>query len=1348
MLFISIGSFFFSTAIAGNVSTIEAAEVSARQTIPVQYHYVVESELTEAEKNAVVKELPKFVEENSDAYYLVYRPKIKGLLENNLPRTGYSSLWEATFAVAGLTLAVLVIARGRNGKRYLSSILLVTGLGSILLAPSVFAVTNIELAAYNQRLNLTVGDKLPEPLEITGFEYVGYLKSEGQDKVNGERNYQIPTTQKGLSSVEVNKQAGKSVSFSENPSTPNKPVSTETEKLTEQEKAVSVKERESDRRFPVTELPELQLKSQDSTQTQVLPYQTEYQYSNELAEGQSQIIRKGISGTRTVITRNYIAGKEIVKSEVVSDQVTATPISEIILVGTATVKSVPKEAPVQEVPELTNYGTTPETAPIQEVPELTNYGTTPETAPVQEVPELTNYGTTPETAPVHEVPELTEYGTSPETAPIHGNSKLELTTNDEVRIEKIDFSIEEQYTDDIPEGSRQIATPGVQGERTIKTRVYSSNGQEIDRQELSNEETLAPVTQVVKVGTAKPSMVPSEAPKADALPEYSLTYTDETRVEKINFTIREEETDELVRDARQIATPGVQGERTIKTRVYSSNGQVVDRQELSNEETLAPVTQVVKVGTAKPSTVPSEAPKADALPEYPLTYTDETRVEKIAFNIEEQYTDELVRDARQIATPGVQGERTIKTRVYSSNGQVVDRQELSNEETLAPVTQIVKVGTAKPTMVPNEAPKADALPEYPLTYTDETRVEKIAFNIEEQYTDELVRDARQIATPGVQGERTIKTRVYSSNGQEIDRQELSNEETMAPVTQIVKVGTAKPNMIPSEAPKADALPEYPLTYTDETRVEKINFTTREEETDELVRDARQIATPGVQGERIIKTRVYSSNGQVVDRQELSNEETLAPVTQIVKVGTAKPSMVPSEAPKADALPEYSLTYTDETRVEKINFTIREEETDELVRDARQIATPGVQGERTIKTRVYSSNGQVVDRQELSNEETLAPVTQIVKVGTAKPTMVPNDAPKADALEEFDLISLHNLLAEADQIKAQARYFNDSQSHQSNYDTALMAGQAILSQSQASQAEVNQLVEQINQAKAQLSGLEVVKTDLQNEYDLNPSIKTTAKYKNTDSEKQTAYTDELAKAEGVLNNQTATQVQVNQALASLTAAKEGLNGVPKVKPTVSILSLTENPDDKSVTVQYRLEDQTQSFRSATAELYQGDQLVRTLPITNFAGSLKIGDLDYYTGYTLKTKLTYELDNGSFTDLETDSRNFELEYKKIAFRDIDSAEFYRKENDQFKRVVSMSSMPTDLSTYFVKVKSSESKEMLLPVHSIAESHKDGRDVYKVTVSLPELVQEGETGYKSSISVRQLFLVSKMSTLALPA
>ena len=1198
----TIGSFFLSGQITGDLTSVKAAEIQSQQSAHVKYHYVVESELTEAEKSALIREIPKYVEDASETYYLVYRPTTQGDSSGVLPKTGHSGLWESTFTAMGLALLVLVVVRGRNGKRYLSSLLLVTGMGSMLLSPTVLAVTNIELAAYNQSLNLGLGDALPAPLKIDGYDYIGYLKNEEQND-----SHLAHSVQKENPTLDWEKEKGSELKPSETNLDMKEIVSDKRDTLTEEEReAIAAKERESARLSTVYDLPELKISEQESVQE--LPYQTKYQYTDELAQGQSKVIQSGVRGQRTVVTRHFRKDQEIVKSEMISDQVTLEPVSEIILVGTAPTNSIPKETPVHEVPELTEYSTTPETAPVHKVPELTEYGTTPETAPVHEAPELTEYGTSPETSPVRETPELTEYGTSPETSPVH----------------------------EVPE--------------------------------------------LTEYGTS------SDTPPVQEIPELTEYGTS-------SETSPVRETPELI--------------------------------EYGTTPETAPVHEVPEL--TEYGTTPETAPVQENS-ELELTTNDEVRIEKIDFSIDEQYTDEIPEGSRQIVTPGVQGERTIKTRVYSSNGQEVDRQELSNEETLAPVTQIVKVGTAKPSMVPNEAPKADALPEYPLTYTDETRVEKINFSIREEETDELVQDARQIATPGVQGERTIKTRVYSSNGQVVDRQELSNEETLAPVTQIVKVGTAKPNMVPSDAPKADALPEYPLTYTDEIRVEKINFTIREEETDELVRDARQIATPGVQGERTIKTRVYSSNGQEVDRQELSNEETLAPVTQVVKVGTAKPNMVPSDAPKADALPEYPLTYTDETLVEKIAFNIEEQYTDELVRDARQITTPGVQGERTIKTRVYSSNGQVVDRQELSNEETLAPITQIVKVGTAKPTMVPSDAPKADALEEFDLISLHSLLAEANQIKAQARYFNDSQSHQANYDAALTAGQAILSQSQASQAEVNQLVEQINQAKAQLSGLEVVKTALQTEYDLNPTVKTSVKYKNADSEKQTAYTDELTKAEGVLNNQTATQVQVNQALVSLTAAKEALNGVPKVKPTVSILSLTENADDKSVTVQYRLEDQTQSFRSATAELYQGDQLIRTLPITNFAGSLKIGDLDYYTGYTLKTKLTYELDNGSFTEFETDSRNFELEYKKIAFRDIDSVEFYHKENDQYKRFVSMSSMPTDLSTYFVKIKSSESKEILLPVHSIAEAEKDGKAVYKVNVALPELVQESEIGYKS--------------------
>ena len=1697
----TIGSFFLCTTMGGAVSSVEAAEVSANQSTLVQYHYVVESDLTEAEKAAIVKELPKFAEENSDAYYLVYRPTKQESLLGKLPKTGESGLLGAAFAATGLALVVLVLARGKNGKRYLSSILLVTGLASVLLPASVLAVSSMDLAAYNQSLTLAVGDQLPEPLKIAGYQYIGYLKKEAQYQLPQKGNSQLPALQKEASASQPDQQLKDLADRPRNTEAPKEAQPAGGDHLSQKEREeIAAKEGQFARQTPVHERPELQFTSQTTTQTQEIPYKTEYQYSDDLAEGQSRVIRAGIPGTRKIVTRHYSVEGKVVESKQVSDQVTTEPVSEVVLVGTAANKAVPKEAPIHEVseltsygtvpdtapvhekselsgygtvldiapvhekPELTSYGTVPDIAPVHEKPELSAYGTVPDTAPVHEVPELTGYGTVPDTAPVHEVPELTTYGTVPDTAPVHEkpelsvygtvpdsapvHEKLELTgygvvpatapmhevpeltgygmvpdsapvyekpelsgygttPNTASVHEKPELTVygtvpdsapvhekpelsgygtipdtapvhekpeltdyatvpdsapvhelpeltsygvvpdtapvhevpalpgygtvpdsapvqakpelsvygtvpdtapvhevpeltaygtmpdtapvhekpeltaygtvpdtapvhevpelinygtvpdsapvheKPELTDygtvpdiapvhekpeltaygTVPDTALVHEVPALPGYGTVPdtapvhekpeltsygvvpdtTPVYekpelsaygivpdtapvhekseltaygtvpdSAPVHEIPeltnygtvpdtapvhelpeltaygtvpdsapvqaKPELSSYGTVpasAPVhekPELADYGTApdtapvheKPELsaygiVPDTAPVHEVL-ELELVTKDETRVEKTAFNIEEQYTDELPQDAHHIVTPGIQGERTIKTRIYTSNGQELTRQELSNEETLAPVTQLVKIGTAKPYMVPSTAPQESALPEYPLTYKDETRVEKIDFTTREEETDELVQGARQIVIPGVSGERIIKTRVYTSNGQELARQELSNKETLAPVTQVVKVGTAKPHMVPSAAPQEPALPEYLLTYKDETRVEKIAFTTREEETDELVQGARQIVTPGVQGERTIKTRVYTSNGQEIARQELSNEQTRVAVAQLVKVGTMKPHRVPSDAPQEPTLPEYPLTYKDETRVEKIDFTTREEETDELVQGARQIVTPGVQGERTIKTRIYTSNGQELARQELSNEETLAPVTQVVKIGTAKSYRVPSNAPQESALPEYPLTYKDETRVEKIDFTTREEETDELVQGAHHIVTPGVQGERIIKTRVYTSNGQEIDRQELSNEQTRAAVAQLVKVGTMKPHRVPSDAPQVEALKEFDLISLHNLLTEAEKIKAQARYFNDSPSHQAAYDTALVAGQALLNQSQASQAEVNQLVDQINQAKTQLQGLEVDKTRLRNEHDLGRTVQTTVQYKNADVDKKAAYTNELAKAEGILNNQTATQVQVNQAFASLTASKTALNGVPKVKPTVSILSLTENSEDKSVTVQYSLDDKTKSFRSATAELYKGDQLVRSLPIDNVAGSLKIDDLDYYTGYTLKTKLTYELDAGSLTDLEKDSRKFELQYKKIAFRDIDSAEFYTKEKDKFKRVVSMSAIPTDLSTYFVKVKSSESKDMLLPVHSMAEGQKDGKAVYKVRVSLPELVQESETGYKS--------------------
>ena len=181
---------------------------------------------------------------------------------------------------------------------------------------------------------------------------------------------------------------------------------------------------------------------------------------------------------------------------------------------------------------------------------------------------------------------------------------------------------------------------------------------------------------------------------------------------------------------------------------------------------------------------------------------------------------------------------------------------------------------------------------------------------------------------------------------------------------------------------------------------------------------------------------------------------------------------------------------------------------------------------------------------------------------------------------------------------------------------------------------------------------------------------------------------------------------------------------KVKPTVEIANLTKAENKKSITVSYNLTDTTSAYVSAKAQIFQGDQLIKEMDIENPAKAQVISGLDYYTPYTLKTRLTYNLGENDEQSTETSTQAFQLDYKKIEIKDIDSVELYGKENDRYRRYLSLSEAPTDTAKYFVKIKSDKFKEMYIPVKSITEN-TDG--TYKVTAAVNQLVEEGAEGYK---------------------
>ena len=78
------------------------------------------------------------------------------------------------------------------------------------------------------------------------------------------------------------------------------------------------------------------------------------------------------------------------------------------------------------------------------------------------------------------------------------------------------------------------------------------------------------------------------------------------------------------------------------------------------------------------------------------------------------------------------------------------------------------------------------------------------------------------------------------------------------------------------------------------------------------------------------------------------------------------------------------------------------------------------------------------------------------------------------------------------------------------------------------------------------------------------------------------------------------------------------------------------------------------------------------------------------------------------------------KKLELRNISNVELYTLENNKYRHVTSLNDVPSDSTKYFMKVKSENFKDIMLPVTKISNSEKDGKEVYKIVASANNLIQ----------------------------
>ncbi|VNC47346.1 IgA-protease [Streptococcus pneumoniae] len=377
----TISSLFF-------MSVLGSSSVEAQETKGVHYKYVTESELSSDEKKQLVYDIPTYMENDDETYYLVYKLNSQNQL-GELPNTGSKN--DIKTLVAGASLAALgilifAVSKKKVKNKTVLHLVLVAGIGNGVLV-SAHALENNLLLNYNTDYELTTGEKLPLPKEISGYTYIGYIK-EGKttsdfEVSNQEKSAATPTKQQKVdynvtpnfvdhpSTVQaIQEQTPVSSTKSAEVQVVEKPFSTELinprkeekqssdsqEQLaehknleTKKEEKISPKEKTGVNTLnPQDEVlsgqlnkPEL-LYREETIETKI-DFQEEIQENPDLAEGTVRVKQEGKLGKKVEIVRIFSVNKEEVSREIVSTSTTA-PSPRIVEKGTKKTQVI-KEQP-------------------------------------------------------------------------------------------------------------------------------------------------------------------------------------------------------------------------------------------------------------------------------------------------------------------------------------------------------------------------------------------------------------------------------------------------------------------------------------------------------------------------------------------------------------------------------------------------------------------------------------------------------------------------------------------------------------------------------------------------------------------------------------------------------------------------------------------------------------------------------------------------------------------------------------------------------------------------------------------------------------------------------------------
>ena len=719
-------------------------------------------------------------------------------------------------------------------------------------------------------------------------------------------------------------------------------------------------------------------------------------------------------------------------------------------------------------------------------------------------------------------------------------------------------------------------------------------------------------------------------------------------------------------------------------------------------------------------TTPKVAPKTlvENKPELKST------TEAVPFKTVEQPDATLPKGQTKVVQEGVNGEQIVFSEVTTVDGKQSSK-VIKTSITKQPVDKVIAIGTKE-----EVAPTPAVTPTTKVTPTEGekassvvvTSTEVVPFQTITQNDATLPKGQTKVVQKGANGKRTILTEVTTVDGKQTSTV-LENTITEQPVNEVIAVGT-KEEAVPAPQP---VKPEETKPTQPEKPEEKVDKTALKAQIDRALAlvpaDYSAASYEALKPILAAAQNVYASNS--VKQPEVDSE------TAKLKAAIDALNVDKTDLNKtiADAKSKTKDHYSDATwanlqsvlaEAEKVtnNPAAKQGEVDHI-NEKLKAAIAGLNTDKTeLEKQLADAKSKVSTDFSPATwsalEEAKKAAQAVEDNATATQAQIDEAAKKLKAA--IDALNVDKTkLQEQITIAATKQEADYSPTTWNNFKNAEIKAKEINNQTAPlpKQSEIDAATKALQDA---IKALAVDKTALQN------AINTANSKRKEEYTTQTwkALEEALAAANTVNADKATTQSKVNAATEKLKEAIKNLVPLTE-KPILKFVNTDKKVLDKEVVAKYSLENPTKTkIKSITATLKKDGAVVKTINLSENNLDALLDNLKYYQQYTLSTTMVYDRGNGEETETLED-QPIQLDLKKVEIKNIKETSLISVDSEGNETDSSfLSSVPGDVTPYYLKVTTHDNKVTRLSVDKIEEVTVEGKTLYKVTATAPDLVQ----------------------------